>query len=189
MHINKSNSNAHLVLFNVVYKSTDDGSLLMALTNGHISNFKRTNRDIYKINVLQIGYWRTTILVLIHHQCTEFLEFLGHQALIISHQSKTRSTGMPLSVPHLANINFVRSGHLYHNDLQISKSQWGGLWDVKIFRFNVFWRSRTCSIVDRRICDYKHHAEAPDDTSWRSQCKAGLLLMGRHIMTIIYFEP
>lgn len=122
-------------------------------------------------------------------QYTEFLEFLGYQALVISHQSKECLHWNASFCATSRKYQLVRSGHLYHNDLQISKSQWGGLWEVKIFSFTVFWQSRTCSIVDRRICDYKHHAEAPDDTSWKSRCKAGLLLLGRHMMTIIYFKP
>lgn len=51
-------------------------------------------------------------------QCTEFLEFLGYQALIISQDMVHWNA----SLPHLANINFVHSGYLYDNDLQISES-------------------------------------------------------------------
>ncbi len=184
----QSHTNVHLVVFNVAYKWTDDGSLLMALNSGHISNHKRTSRDIYNKNGLQIGYRRTIILLMKPEpgtvfQCTEFLEFLDTR---LSSSLKTWSTGMPLYHIYIANINFVHSGYLYANDLQIwVREEAHG----KIFYFTVFWRSRTCSIVDHRICDCKHHAEAPDDTSWRCRCKAGLLLMERHIKTIIYSNP
>lgn len=147
--------------------------------------------DWYCDNTCRLNYYRLRSRVMqvwekCEMQCGWRVQKLS-SSHYISHQ--TRSTVVPLSVPHLANINFVRSGHLYHNDLQTSKSQWGGLWEMKIFCFTVFWWSRTCSIVDHKICDCKHHAEAPDDTSWKSRCKAGLLLLGRHIMTIIHFKP
>lgn len=129
-----SHTNVHLAVFNVAYKWTDDGSLLMALNSGHISNHKRTSRDIYNINDLQIGYWRTTILVMIHHwwsqnqvQFSNVQSFLSSSDTRLSLSLKTWSTGMPLY--HISQISTLSIVVICLTMIYRSQSQWGGSWE------------------------------------------------------------
>lgn len=109
-------------------------SLLMALNSGHISNHKRTSRDIYNINDLQIGYWRTTILVMIHHwwtqnqaQFSNVQSFLSSSDTRLSLSLKTWSTGMPLY--HISQISTLSIVVICMTMIYRSQSQWGGSWE------------------------------------------------------------